>query len=327
MSYLRTNGNTRTGKGLEPSSECKRLKVVRMAFEWALTQNWILRNPFSGLKSRTVTVNYDRMVYISKADCMAVIDSTTNQSHKALIALIRFCGLRGSSELSRLTWNEDCIRYGKNGEQGELVVHSVKTDGHAGHERRTIPLTNYVEGILNELRMSQPEGTERMFPDMKESSNPGVVVKKIFRRYGIDIKRMYNLRLSYATDLMAGGLHERDPKAFELFCGHDVAVSLKRYQIINEERKRNAVNKFCEIMENGVSDSENCSEKNLTTSFTTYSVRCSQYRNNSQHLPVINSNIDLSLKNKSCFKKEKAPARNCKGERYPQQESNLQPTD
>ena len=138
---------------------------------------------------------------------------------------------------------------------------------------------------------------------------------------------MYNLRLSYATDLMAGGLLERDPKAFELFCGHDVAVSLKHYQIVNDERKRNAVNMFCEIMEKGVSDSDNSSEKNSTTSFTTYSLRCSQHRNNSQYLPGDNNNNDLSLKNKGCFKKEKALANKCKGKQYPQQESNLQPTD
>lgn len=37
--------------------------------------------------------------------------------------------------------------------------------------------------------------------------------------------------------------------------------------------------------------------------------------------------LQVLKENKDCFKKEKAPANYCKGKRYPQQESNLQPTD
>ena len=264
ISYLRREGNQFTGGGLAINTLGGRIKRFRQFFKYALEENWIEYNPFIRFKA-TSEVNIDRLKYISKEETMRVIAFTPNLEHKVIIALLRFCGLRGASELARLTFDESCLHLSRDGEAAEVFVPCTKVEHHAGHERRPIPLTPYVERLILDLWGAAPEGQNKLFPRMKMDTNIGVVIKKIFVRYNkelekryskeeyelhkIDISRVYNLRDSYVTDLMAEGMHEKDPAMFELLAGHDVKVSLKHYQILTNERKKKATAKFLEIMD------------------------------------------------------------------------------
>ena len=188
--YLRTSANIRTGEGLNNVTANKRLNLCRQFFGWATNENWIIKNPFAGIKAIGGSANSDTWRYVSKEDTIEVIDSTPNKEHKVIIALMRFCGLRGASELSRLTFDESCLHLSNAGKGAELIVHSTKNERHAGHEQRTIPLTPYVEQLILDLWEAAPEGENRFFPQMEKKSNPGVVVKKAFARFkkkGIDI--------------------------------------------------------------------------------------------------------------------------------------------
>ncbi len=244
---LETKGNLQTGKGLGENSVVSIVKRCKTFFRYALEMGWITENPFTRFTA-TYKPCPDRWRYISKADAVKVIEGTANREHRLIIALVRFCGLRGASELSRLTFDASCLHLSRDGEAGELVVHSTKVEGHAGHEKRPIPLTPYVEQLILDVWEHAPTGENLFFPKMRLTSNPGIIVKKAFNRVGIELGQMYNLRRSYATDLMQGGLHETDPKMFELLAGHDIAMSLTNYQIVSESRKENATKKFMEIM-------------------------------------------------------------------------------
>lgn len=313
IKHLERRGNAFTGEGLGDNTLGGRIKRFKQFFKYALEEGWIKENPFSRFKAVSKT-NIDRWQYISKEDVIDVIDSTANKEHKVIIALVRFCGLRGASELSRLTFDESCLHLSTDKKPGELVVHSTKVERHAGHEQRKIPLTPYVEKLICDLWETIPEGESRFFPKMKATSNIGVIVKKVFMRYGVNIGQMYNLRKSYVTDLMAGGLHETDPKMFEMLAGHDVRVSLAHYQIISDERKERAAEKFLSIMDTQPDEE---SGTHLGTHFGTHSVHKTVHSGILQYLPVSNINIDDSPEKPVLSQDKKSPCEISQGLEVP----------
>ena len=244
--FLESEGNVRTGEGLQDNSITTHLKRFKMYFRYALDMGWINENPFARFKASYKPT--DKWLYVDQKDVMHVIDSIQNRSHKVLIALLRFCGLRGASELSRLTFDESCFHPSTAERPAELIIHSTKVEQHAGLETRPVFLTPYVEKLILDLWEHAPMGENKFFPQMKKESNPGVIVKKLFDRFGVPIAVMYNLRKSFCTDLMAGGLHEADPAMFQRLAGHSLRTSLQCYQIMTAQRKEKAAQKFLEIM-------------------------------------------------------------------------------
>lgn len=248
ITYLETKGNTRTGGGLKPNSVATIVKYCKKFFQYAREEGWIKTDPFSRFTAAYKPVP-DRMQNISQADTIRVIEATPNKEHKVIIALVRFCGLRGASELYNLTFDASCYHPSTADRPAELLVSNTKTQHHKGREKpRPVPLTPYVERLIQDLWESIPEGENRFFPGMKKTSNPGVIVKKAFKRNGIDLGRMYNLRDSFDNDVMEGGMYELDPKMAEVITGHDIKTSLRNYQIVSDSRKRKAADKFMEIM-------------------------------------------------------------------------------
>ena len=246
---LETKGNLQTGKGLGKNSVVSIVKRCKTFFRYALEMGWIKENPFSRFTA-TYTPNYDRWHYVTKEDTIrAIEEGTANKAHRVIIALVRFCGLRGASELSRLTFDASCYHPSTADKPGELLVHNTKVERHVKHGKpRPIPLIPEVERLVQDLWESIPEGENRFFPSMTKASNPGIIVKRVFERIGVNTGEMYNLRRSYVSDLMAGGMHEKDPALFELLAGHDIVMSLRNYQIITDSRKEGGAQAFMEIM-------------------------------------------------------------------------------
>lgn len=309
INYLEIKGNLQTGKGLGQNTVVSIVKRCKLFFRYAHEEGWIKENPFTRFTA-TYKPCPDRWRYISQSDAVKVIEGTANREHRLIIALARFCGLRGASELSRLTFDESCLHLSRDGEAGELLVHSTKVEGHAGHETRPIPLTRFVEKLILDVWEHAPTGENRFFPNMQLTSNPGIIVKKAFNRVGVELGQMYNLRRSYATDLMQGGLHETDPKMFELLAGHDLAMSLTHYQIVSDSRKEKATGKFLEIM-------GTCTEAERNTTIYTTLPHVLQHRNNSQQLTTNENNNGLSLENKRSCEAIKKPCELSQGVNLP----------
>ena len=248
IKYLKQHGNKQTGEKLSDNSVATHVKSLNTFFNWAVDVELIARNPFKGFDAK-IKPNRERLEYITKEDTIKVIERTLNKEHRVIIALWRFCGIRGASELSRLTFDASCLHLSTDKKPGEIIVHSTKVEHHTGHEKRPIPLTPYVEQLIIDLWESVPEGENKFFPKMTASSNPGKIVKDEFNAAGIELKKPYNLRDSYVTDLMAEGMHEKDPKMFEMLAGHDIKTSLTYYQILTNERKERATSTFLRIMD------------------------------------------------------------------------------
>ncbi len=246
---LETKGNLQTGKGLGENTVVSIVKRCKTFFRYALEMGWIKENPFSRFTTTYKPVP-DRVQYVSIEDTIrAIEEGTANKAHRVIIALVRFCGLRGASELSRLTFDASCYHPSTADKPGEILVHNTKVERHVKHGKpRPIPLIPYVEQLIQDLWESIPEGENRLFPNMTKTSNPGIIVKRVFERIGVNTGEMYNLRRSYVTDLMANGMHEKDPAMFELLAGHDVIMSIRNYQIMTNSRIERGAQAFMEIM-------------------------------------------------------------------------------
>ncbi len=118
-------------------------ELARQYFGEAARLEWIAKNPFLYQHGGSCP-NTSKMLYLSPADCKRVIQETVNVEHAAIIALWRFCGLRGAKEFCALEWSTRCIRWGADGKAGSITVYSSKTERY-GVEHESIP--NYWRGI------------------------------------------------------------------------------------------------------------------------------------------------------------------------------------
>ena len=246
--YLRTaarrmngqNENELAGSGLGKATVKKRIQRVRQFALEALRLGWVEKNAFDSIHGGNIP-NPEKWQYVSKETVLEVMSKTPILEIRALIALCRFAGARGSSEFDSLEWNADWIRWSADGKQGTVRLHRKKTED-SGFSDTIIPMVPELEAVLRDLFDSAAPGSVKVFTPR---SNPGKVIKDQFIRNGFDIRTPYNLRRSYCRDLMTAGI---DPKAYEYFSGHSLAVGLKHYQQMDETRAQAAAPKILEAL-------------------------------------------------------------------------------
>ena len=202
---------------------------------------WVDSNPFEGLEGGN-TVNQSRWEYIPREATLEVMANCTNLEIRARIGLMRFAGCRGESEFKCLEWNADWIRWSEDGKPGTVRLHRTKTENSGTYTDTILPMEKELEKALRDLYDSVPAGTVKVFTPR---ANPGVMVKKQFRRNGFEIKNTYNLRKSFCRDLMEAGL---DWKSYEYYSGHSLQVAMKHYQSWDELRAQKAAPKLLEAL-------------------------------------------------------------------------------
>lgn len=162
-------------------------------------------------------------------------ESTDALKWRAIIALGRFAGCRGASDLHVLTW--DKIRWSSAGELGSVLLE--------GKTKRKIPFTPILEKALADWYDVTPEGA-RVFPGMDKNTNTNNMFKKYAHRAGVEIpeaKPWYNLRKSFCTDIMGSGANLDE---YRRICGHSPNVALNHYMI----EKKTDLPKHAEIIPN-----------------------------------------------------------------------------
>lgn len=298
-------GNDTAGAGLSRATVRKRIQRVRQYYIEAQRLKWADSNPFEGLEGGN-TVNQSRWEYIPRETVLEVMANCTNLEIRARIALMRFAGCRGESEFKCLEWNADWIRWSADGKQGTVRLHRTKTENSGAYADTILPMDTELEKALRDLYDSVPAGTVKVFTPR---ANPGVMVKKQFRRNGFEIKNTYNLRKSFCRDLMEAGL---DWKCYEYYSGHSLQVAMKHYQSWDELRAQKAAPKLLEALQG----------TNAGTQFGTHQVHNLVHSNNSQYIAVPNEKDDLSvekiglsLENRDCCKKLKTPCEILQGDK------------
>ncbi len=215
----------------------RRIKYVKQIFEYAVVIGWLERSPFTVLKGGK-SVNPEKMCYIPSEAVYQVIQ-VVPLKWAAVIALGRFCGLRGPSEMYALKWKD--IRWGDTQNPACIGIHCKKTKNH-GKIYRSVPLYPFVSEILGRLLADAEAEEERIFPWMTPTWNIGSRVNQLFRRF-LEYELpdpWYNLRRSFGCDLLES--KTVDVFMYEEIMGHNYETGREHYQIMTRGRQRRGIN-------------------------------------------------------------------------------------
>jgi integrase len=170
------------------------IRDLRRVFNWAKNLDMVKDNPFDGIK-RGNFKNKSREYYVSMSDYYAMLDACPSKMWRALIALYRIGGLRRGEALL-LRWRD--IDFAR----GRILVHSPKTERHAGGESRIVPmfpeLRQELEGLWDE---TQEGGSPYLIPVSKTTI--GRVIEQIVFHAGLNRweRLLQNLRSSRAIEI------------------------------------------------------------------------------------------------------------------------------
>jgi integrase len=208
-------------EGLAKATIAKRTNVAKTIFKKAVKLGVIKASPFEDLKVGS-QVNSERSFYVSREVISEVLEQCPNIQWRAIVGLTRYAGLRCPSELQQLKWSD--IDWSKK----LLTVHSPKTEHHAGHAVRIVPVAPEIQPILFELFEMATEGDVLLFSKLKASSgNLRTTFHKIIVRAGHKpwARLFQNLRGSCETDWV--GVHPAHEVASWL--GHSPTIAVKHY--------------------------------------------------------------------------------------------------
>ena len=215
----------------------RRLGMAKQFFKAALRYNLIELNPFADKVSR-VSGNESRKRFIDLEACERVVEALPDVQWRTIFALARHGGLRTPSEVFALKWNDVFW----DNDDARIVVTSSKTEHHAGHDRRTVPmfarLRPFLEAAWSE---AEPGAVYVIDPERFKAKNRNANLRTQFCRFmelaGIEMwpKVFQNLRASRVTEAVREGMV---PKAVEKYFGHSWEVSMENYQTIDESDRR-----------------------------------------------------------------------------------------
>lgn len=178
--------------------------IVKQFLADALGRKLIDANPFDHRDIPTATGAGDgeREEFITRARTQQVIDKMPTAEWKLIVALNRYGGLRGPSEICSLTWGDI------DWEANRIRVPSPKTAHHKGKATRTIPLFDelrpFLLAVLDErggrIFVSQ---TATVITSYRTDSNLGALLTKQVEQAGLTMwpKPFHNPRASRETEL------------------------------------------------------------------------------------------------------------------------------
>lgn len=213
--------------GLATATVAKRINVAKAIFRKAVRWGMIPASPLADLKPGS-QVNAARAFHVPAEWMPRILEECPDDQWRAVIALVRFAGLRCPSEVMLLRWGD--INWGR----GRLTVRSPKTEGHGeGHAARMVPIAPELKPILLSLFNSAEPGAEAVIPKLRDAGmNLRTTFEKIIQRAGLTPwpRLFQNLRASCATDWV-----ERFPAHVVAgWLGHSPAVAARHYLTVRD---------------------------------------------------------------------------------------------
>ena len=208
-------------EGLAKATIAKRTNVAKTIFKKAVKLGVIKASPFEDLRVGS-QVNEERSFYVDPKTITDVLDQCPSAHWRAIVGLTRYAGLRCPSEIQQLRWSD--VDWDKK----LLTVRSPKTEHHAGHAVRIVPVAPELQPILFELFEQADEGEERVLPKVTTSTaNLRTPFHKIIERAGHKPwpRLFQNLRGSCETDWVdAYPAHQ-----VASWLGHSTAIAARHY--------------------------------------------------------------------------------------------------
>lgn len=192
---------------LAPATIQRRLQHVKQFFAFAVRRELIEKNPFQGITHGGGDPR-ERQHYISPEDTLRLLEAAPNHVWRTIIALSRYAGLRCPSEILSLRLTD------VDWERGSIRVTAPKTECHAGHGSRIIPIFGRLRPYLLDAFEQAEVGQVNVIPEKlylskclgKNGWNGGNLrhsLRKIIDRAGLTPwpRPFHNLRASCESDL------------------------------------------------------------------------------------------------------------------------------
>ena len=184
----------------------------------ALRRKLIDENPFRHLRSGATPSVASH--YVAPDEITRVIDSCPSAEWKLLFGLARYAGLRVPSESHLLTWADVDF------EKSRLLVRSPKTERHAGHEQRMVPITPKLMELL-QARFDEVEEGEPHLVTLRLSGAARRQINRILQRAKVAAwpKLWQSLRQSCEKEWAMSF----PQYAVSKWIGHSITVSGRHY--------------------------------------------------------------------------------------------------
>ena len=214
---LRSGGNDGKGKISEASVK-HQIGNAKGFFNEARRRGLISQSPFEHLSGGATAAKNDRYVTPEEAD--AIIAACPDPRIAVVFALARYAGLRMASETHLLTWKD--VDWGR----ARLNVRSPKTERHAGHERRSVPIIPKLMKMLEATLLDAPEGQDKIV-----TLRPGGFLNRMMKAY---IKRAEIEVWPRLWQTLRSSCEKEWAMSFPQFAvskwiGHSITVSGKHY--------------------------------------------------------------------------------------------------
>lgn len=236
--YMKTRGK-RIGKRngdergpLSIATASKRMDIAKRIFQFAVDCRWLDSNPFEAIPSRN-EINRARDRFI-KAELIEELLDIVDVEFSALVALVRYGGLRCPSEVLKMTW--DAVDW----DRMSICVQSIKTRHHRGRNIRLVPMFPEIHSRLDALWQCVEAGA-LLFPNHQVTRTAITnKLQRYLRRLGHALwpKPWQNMRTTRETELT-----EQFP--IHVVCswiGNSPKVAIEHYNQITAEHWASALN-------------------------------------------------------------------------------------
>ncbi len=229
--------NYLVGQELAEATIRRRTGLARQFFGVARKRKLISTNPFKqdGLPT-SVGGNASRRFFVSREMTEQILQACPDAEWRLLVCLARYGGLRTPSESLRLRWRDVDI------ERNRFTATSPKTEHHAGHESRIVPLFPEVADALDEAFTTAPEGAEFCVTRYRLNTlNLRTQFNRIIRRAGLQPwpRLWQNLRSSRQSELCG----EFPEHVVCSWLGNSKAVAREHYLQVRESDFERAVSR------------------------------------------------------------------------------------
>jgi integrase len=206
------------GLGLSDAAVKTHSGNAKTIFAEAVRRKLVTESVFENLRSGSTASTETR--YITPIEADRIIDALPDAEWKLLFGLARYAGLRVPSESRLLTWAD------VDWERGRLNVRSPKTEHHAGHERRAVPITPKLMKLVQD-RFDAAEPGEQRLVTMRGSGYVRRTLEAAIKRAGVEPwDKLFQACRSSCEQEWAMTFPQY---AVSKWIGHSITVSGKHY--------------------------------------------------------------------------------------------------
>jgi len=219
--------------GLAETTLSEICRKAKRLFEMAVDHDWLVKNPFKGMKGFTRT-NDERQFFVDRKTIDRLL-KRCEPEWQLIIALVRFGGLRCPSEVMALRW--EWVDF----EDNRFSVFAPKTEHIEGKAFRDVPLFPDLRPHFEAAWDRAEEGAEFVVNRSRTCSNRAIdsAMRKRLDRAGLNPwPRLFtNLRSSRETELV----EEFPVHVVTAWLGNSITIAKAHYLQVTESHFERAV--------------------------------------------------------------------------------------